>query len=97
MSEKTTVLPTTEDRLAAIEDRLERGSERMDLLDAELDRNTELTQEIRDIMAAARVGFKVLGGLGTVAKWIGTIAGAGVALYSLWYAITHGGATPPKP
>ena len=68
MNEKTTVLPTTTDRLASIEERLEHGSERMDLLDAEMTKNTELTQEIRDIMAAARVGFKVLGGIGTAVK-----------------------------
>ena len=58
-------------------------------------RNGDTMSEIRDIMAAARVGFKVLGGLGSAAKWLGTIAAAGVAIYAAFYALTHGG-MPPK-
>jgi uncharacterized protein (DUF697 family) len=58
-------------------------------------RNTELTQEIRDVMVAAKVGFKVLGGIATVIKWVGMVAGAAVAIYSAVYIALHGG-TPPR-
>jgi hypothetical protein len=94
MNEKTQLTPTAEDRLASIEERMQQGSDRMDLLDAEMTKNTDLTQEIRDIMAAARVGFKVLGGLGTAFKWAGTLSAAAVAIYTALYAILHGGSTP---
>ena len=82
------------DRLAAIEARLERGSARMDLHEQALAENTAITQEIRDLLAAFKGGFKVLGWLGTGAKWAGIFAGAGLALYRAWYAIRHGGAEP---
>lgn len=84
-----------DDRLTAIEERLDRGSQRMDLIDESLKENTELTREIRDLIAAARLGFKVLGGLGMVFKWIGTVATAGLAMWAAIYAITHNG-VPPK-
>jgi hypothetical protein len=86
--------PTNSDRLAAIEARLDKGSQRMDVLDEAVKINTNLTQEIHDILAAARMGFKVLGWTGTVLKWLGAIAGALVSIYVFVYAATHGGATP---
>jgi hypothetical protein len=88
-------MDNVDDRLKAIEDRLTRGSERMDLMDQAIAKNTEITQAIHDILAAGRVGLKVLGGLGLIAKWIGMLAAAGVAIYSAFYAATHGG-VPPK-
>lgn len=57
--------------------------------------NNELTADIKDLLTAARVGFRVLGGLGTAAKWVGALAGAGMAIYMALYTLTHGGA-PPK-
>ena len=56
--------------------------------------NNELTADIKDLLTAARVGFKVLGGLGTAAKWVGAMAAAGMAIWVALYALTHGGATP---
>ena len=81
-------------RLAEIESRMDVSSERMDLLDASMKRNTDLTQEIRDILDAARVGFKVLGGLGTLVKWAGPVLGGALAIYTFVYAILHDGAIP---
>ncbi len=69
---------------------------RLTAVEADMKRNTALTQEIRDIMTAAKVGFKVLGGIGTAVKWAGMIAGAAVALYSAGYALMHGGLPPGK-
>lgn len=87
--------PTDADRLEAIEVRLARGSVRMDEFATELKRNTDATEDIREILQAARLGFKVIGGLGAVFKWVGTLAGAAVAIWGLIYALTHGG-VPPK-
>ena len=94
MSNKITLLPTDNDRLAAIEARLDQGSARMDQFGKALSLNTEITSDIRDIVLAARTGFKVLGWLGMVFKWVGVIAAAGVAIYTAAYAMLHGGATP---
>lgn len=67
------------------------------LLAVELDvkTNTALTQEIRDVIVAAKVGFKVLGGIGIAVKWAGMIAAGAVAIYTAFYTLTHGG-IPPK-
>lgn len=101
MNIKTTNLPTTEDRLAAIEERLERGSERMELMENELRVNTAdgrtnnaMTAELLDLFQTAKGGFKVLGGLGFLFKWVGIFAGSAVSIYTALYAITHGGTTP---
>lgn len=82
------------DRIAAIEAQLVDGSKRMDRMQEELTSNTEVTREIRDILAMGRTGLKVLGGLGTFAKWLGGIAGACAAIWSFFYMLTHGG--PPN-
>ena len=92
-----TVLSTLDD----IRVRLETGSIRMEVMEKnqidmkrELAANTVITGEIRDLMAAARVGFKVLGGMATAAKWLGILASAALAIYTAFYALTHNGATP---
>jgi hypothetical protein len=95
----------TDDDLKHIHERLESGAERMQSIEgklqeqkAELDRNTALTQAIQtdtaDILAAlaaARLGLKVLGGMGTVAKWATPFVTLGAALYGLWQSIKVGG------
>lgn len=100
--ENGTMKPTIEDRLSAFEKRQISISERMDLMDTEIkiniratNLNTGLTQEILDLFSDFKSGFRVLGWLGTGAKWLGGIAGAGVALWAAWQTLTHGG-VPPK-
>lgn len=100
--ENGTMKPTIEDRLSVFENRQISISERMDLMDAEIKRNiaatnvnTALAQEILELFSAVKGGFRVLGWLGTGAKWLGGIAGAGVALWVAWHTLTHGG-VPPK-
>jgi hypothetical protein len=87
-------LPTVEDRLASIEERLERGSDRMDSMQDELSANTAVTTEVRDLLTAGKGGLKVLGWFGVFAKWLGGIATAIAALWALYYAATHGGQLP---
>jgi len=65
-------------------------------LRVELAANTVATQEILDLMKAVKTGFKVLGWLGTGAKWIGGIAAAASAMYVVYHQLTHGGQLPTK-
>ena len=54
------------------------------------------TDEVYDILTAAKGAFRVLGWIGVAAKWIGIIAGAVTAAWILWYQIRHGGDLPKK-
>lgn len=85
---------STEERLAAIEERLDRGSDRMDRIERTLNENTDATLEVRDLINTVKGGFKVLGWLGGGAKWIGSLATAGAAIYGFIWAITHPGQLP---
>jgi hypothetical protein len=92
------------ERLSAIDHRLDRGAEKMEQhadaltkMAAELKANSETTNEVRELLALGRNGLKVLGWLGSAAKWLSTIATAALAVYGAFYAITHGGQMPPKP
>lgn len=77
-----------------IYDRLDTESARMDTLEKAIALNTEATVEARDILVAAKGAFKVLGWLGVIAKWVGGIASACVAIYLALYVATHGGRFP---
>lgn len=83
-----------------IDERLDKGSERMDEMQRELKENTTVTKEVKELLEMGRTGFKVLGWLGKAFVWtaraLTVIAGAALAIYSAWYAITHGGQLPPK-
>ena len=59
---------------------------KVDGIHEELRANSEVTNEIRDILSAARTGFKVVGWLGTFVKWA---AGIGAAVTSLLVAWNH--------
>lgn len=93
-----------QDRLAAIDDRLDRGSARMDAIERGLRENTVATlegnrdaREVLELFRAVKGGIRVLGWIGGAARWVGFIATAGTAIYAAWYAISHGGQLPPKP
>jgi hypothetical protein len=81
-------------RFEAIEDRLDRGSDRMKAIELELRDNTTVTKEVRELMAAARGGLRVLGWFGKAVKWAGGLAAAGGALWTAVYMATHGGKPP---
>jgi hypothetical protein len=83
-------------RLTDIDQRLARGDARMAAIEAALASNTDLTREIRDLMDAARLGLRMLGGMGQVAKWLGMVAAAAVSIYTAVYMIKHGGQPPTK-
>jgi hypothetical protein len=75
-------------------DRFGKIEARLSAVETDIQLNTALTKEIRDVMVAGRVGLKVLGGVGTAIKWLGMLAAAIVAIYSASYLLLHGG--PPK-
>lgn len=52
----------------------------------DLQENTELTGELVMILNACKGGFKVLGWIGVIIKWIGGVAIAITALITLWKA-----------
>lgn len=104
--QRTDDAPTSSDAewRAWVERRFKAGDEKMGQLASglgtvsrDLKANTQITQEIRDIFAAVRSGFKVLGWLGTAAHWIGKIALAVGAIAGAWWAIFHGGRPPSSP
>lgn len=107
MSERTTMLPTIEDRLAEMEARLERGSVRMGLIELAVEENTRITEagnavgaEVRDMLATGKTVVKVFNWIGRTSMkllvWAGKVAGAALALYGAFYAATHSGGLPPK-
>ena len=83
--------------MAQIDERLARGDARMGKIEAELTRNTETTEEVRDLLTAAKGAFKFLGGVSAVARWVGGVSAAAVAVWGLLYAITHDGRPPGGP
>ena len=73
---------------------LEAGTSKMSGLERELSDNSSTTREVRDILSTARLGFRVLGGLGTAVRWFGYLASAGAACYVAWHMIVNGGRPP---
>lgn len=69
-------------------------NDRLDTMQLELTANTSLTREMRDLLELGKAGFRVLGYLGTIARWLGYIGAGAVAVYTLAYMATHGGRPP---
>jgi hypothetical protein len=61
---------------------------------SELKANTETTNQVRDMLDAARGAWKVLDALGKLTKVLGVIAGAGAAVYTAVYMLFHHGRGP---
>ncbi|RSZ56143.1 hypothetical protein HF313_09740 [Massilia atriviolacea] len=59
-------------------------NERLVKVEANLERNNEMTALLLELFSAAKTGFKVLGWVGEVVKWAGMIAGGAVAMYAAW-------------
>jgi hypothetical protein len=85
---------SVEDQIAAINERLDAGSKRMKGIEEALTTNTEITQDIHDVIVAARVGFRVLGGLGQAVKWVGMVATGALGLWAFLVALKQGGPGP---
>ena len=72
-------------------------AERMKGIEDTVAATQAITHEVRDLLDAFRGGFKVLGWLGMGLKWLGGIATACVAVYTIGYMLTHGGQLPHGP
>ena len=70
------------------------GDKRMTGMSDDLAINTATTTEVRDLLDALKGGMKVLEWLGKVARWVGSIAAAATAAYTVFYMLTHGGDLP---
>lgn len=77
-----------------IQRQLDESGSRMSDLATGLAANTATTTEVRDLMDAIKGGMKVLEWLGKAARWLGGIAAACTAAYTLFYMATHGGDLP---
>ena len=75
--------------LERVDARLDRGSERMDLMQAELSKNTQVTTEVRELLELGRAGFKVLGFLGRATIFLGKATVAIGAIGGGLLALAH--------
>jgi hypothetical protein len=100
--------PVTRAELAAIHQRLDKGSDRMTRIEGNLAANTEITREIRDIVLMGRTFFRGLRGAGRALTWVwgwlyptlraGVVVATAVsAIGAAIYSITHGGQPPQAP
>lgn len=69
--------------------RLQEGHEAMKLeiteMRVELAANTEITNQIKEVLEAARTGFKVIGWLGALVKWGAAIAAPVLVAMAAWH------------
>jgi hypothetical protein len=79
-----------EEVIKAVLAKLEAGDTRMDQMEAKVDKVAEDTGLLLEILDALKGGFKVIGWLGTFAKWVGGIIGAIVAVWGFVRAIKGG-------
>ena len=86
-----------EERMAAGDKRMAEIEKQLNAMREELHDNSEITQEIREILIAARWGLRALGGLGQAVKWVGVVAGGVAAVYGAYQALKQGvfGVLPP--
>ena len=73
---------------------LEQGGAKMSSVQSELQQTSQTIGEVRDILAAVKVGLKVIGGIGTLVRWAGYVAAAGAAIYTFWHMLKNGGKPP---
>ena len=60
------------------------ADDRMDRLDSGLQQNTAVTQEVKDILDAAKGAFRFFGHMGNAIKWL---LGFGAAGLAFWVAL----------
>ena len=80
-----------EERIAVLEVQLAEASEILDamkILQEEQTQNNAMTQELLTAFQSVKGGFKVLGWLGNVAKWVASIAAGTTAAWVLWERMT---------
>lgn len=71
-------------------DDIEQIRERLGAIEDELRANSEATRQVLEIFQAVRGGIKVLGWLGTAARWITGMAVFAGVCYGAWLKATGG-------
>ena len=71
-------------RVISIEDRLDRGDNRMGSIESDLAANTAATREVLEIVTMGRSFFKVIGHIGNLVKWVLGGAAAFATAYAAW-------------
>lgn len=84
-------LNSVELRLHDGDSRMQRIEDRVARIETKLDANTAATDEILEIITAAKSFFRFAAGAGSVIKWASGIA---AAVLGLWYTIHNG--KPPS-
>ncbi|QOR55297.1 MAG: hypothetical protein SHS37scaffold220_66 [Phage 67_12] len=88
--------------IAAIHERLEQGSDRMDRIEASMADNTDMTRDVHEVILAARSGFAAIakfgrglaitgGWIAKAARWLAPVVVAVVAIYHGVQTLLHGG------
>jgi len=57
-------------------------------------KNSETVAQVVKLLEPLAGLFKVIGWIGTAIKWLGAVAAACLAIYSLWYTWSHNGDLP---
>ena len=71
-------------KVLSIEDRLDKGAQRMGAIESSLAANTEATKEVLEIVSMGKSFFKVLDVIGGAVKWAAGLATVVAAAYAAW-------------
>lgn len=74
------------EKVVTIEDRLDKGAERMRVIEQSLQANTEATREVLEIVSMGKSFFRLAGLIGNGIKWL---AGLATVLAAAWAAWSH--------
>lgn len=74
------------EKVVTIEDRLDKGAERMRVIEQSLQANTEATMEVLEIVSMGKSFFRLAGLIGNGIKWL---AGLATVLAAAWAAWSH--------
>jgi hypothetical protein len=91
MSTQTDKIELLEERVAVLEVQLAEASElmaAMKALQTEQLQNNSMTKELLEAFQSVKGGFKVLGWIGNMAKWVASISAGGAAAWMFWERMT---------
>lgn len=91
MSSQADKIELLENRVAVLEVQLEEASELLEAVQkvqAEQELNNAMTKELLDGFQAAKGGFRVLGWIGNIAKWVASVSAGSAAAWLFWERMT---------
>ena len=72
------------EKVVTIEDRLDKGAERMRVIEQSLQANTEATREVLEIVSMGKSFFRLAGLIGNGIKWLAGLATVLAAAWAAW-------------